>query len=78
MTVSWRAVPAGDMFTEGRPSTSSIIACLVPGATTLDLREMYMRGVCDLWTEVTGCTQHEIVVSITEADPESPEPDPLE
>ena len=25
-----------------------------------------MRGVCDIWTEITGCTDHEIVVSVTE------------
>ena len=65
-TVSWVAVPSGHMFTEGRPSTSSVIQCRLAHETTLDLRERYMRGVCDLWTEVTGCTDHEIVVSITE------------
>lgn len=69
--VEWRVVPSGYMFTEGRPSTSSIIACLLPGETTLDQRESYMRGVCDLWTDVTGCTDHEIVVAITEIDPTS-------
>ena len=65
-TVSWRAVPPGFMFTEGRQSTSSIIQCIVNHETTREERERYMRGVCDLWTEVTGCTDHEIVVSLTE------------
>ncbi len=68
-TVSWLAVPAGYMFTEGRPSTSSVISCTLAHATTRDTRETYMRGVCDLWTEITGCTDHEIVVSITESAP---------
>ncbi len=68
-SVSWHPVPRGHMYTEGRQSTSSIIACALEHATTLDQREQYMRGICDLWTDVTGCTDHEIVVSITEVDP---------
>lgn len=69
VTVAWRSVPAGYMFTEGRQSTSSIIACVLNCETSLAEREQYMRGVCDVWTEVTGCTDHEVVVAITEADP---------
>lgn len=65
-TVSWRAAEAGYMFTEGRQSTSSVIQCQLNHPTDLALREQYMRGVCDLWTDITGCTDHEIVVSITE------------
>lgn len=68
-TVSFRAVPPGYMFTEGRQSTSSVIACVVQHETTLAQREKYMRGVCDLWSETTGCTDHEIVVAITDVDP---------
>ncbi|MEM7092284.1 MAG: hypothetical protein AAF567_04715 [Actinomycetota bacterium] len=66
-SVTWRAIPAGHMFTEGRQSTSSIIACQLGHTTTIDEREGYMRAVCDLWTDVTGCTDHEIVVSLSEA-----------
>lgn len=66
-SVQWRAIPPGHMFTEGRQSTSSIISCTVAHPTTLDRREAYMRGVCDLWTEITGCTDHEVVVALTEA-----------
>ncbi len=65
-TVSWVAIPPGHMFTEGRQSTSSIVSCLVDHETTLGHRETYMRGVCDIWTEVTECTDHEVVVSVTE------------
>ncbi|MEM9564757.1 MAG: hypothetical protein AAGA93_19200 [Actinomycetota bacterium] len=65
-TVTWLAIPPGHMFTEGRQSTSSVVACLLDHTTTLDAREAYMRGVCDIWTEVTECTDHEVVVSVTE------------
>ena len=71
---TWRTVPEGFMFTEGRQSTSSIISCDVGRATTLAEREAYMRGVCDVWTDVTGCTDHEIVVAITKIEPEKVEP----
>ncbi|MEM8621212.1 MAG: hypothetical protein AAGF73_15945 [Actinomycetota bacterium] len=67
--VSWRLVPDGYMFTEGRQSTSSVISCRLQYSPTLAERERYMRGVCDLWTDVTGCTDHEIVVAITPAEP---------
>lgn len=69
VTVSWRKVPAGFMFTEGRQSTSSIIACVLEHDTTLSERERFMRGVCDIWNDVTGCTDHEVVVAVTEVDP---------
>ncbi|MEM9513386.1 MAG: hypothetical protein AAGA42_00905 [Actinomycetota bacterium] len=65
--VSWRLVPTGYMFTEGRQSTSSVIACALQHSPTLGEREAYMRGVCDVWTDVTGCTDHEIVVAVTPA-----------
>ena len=65
-SVTWMAIPPGHMFTEGRPSTSSIISCFVDHRTTLDTRATYMRDVCDLWTKTTDCTDHEVVVTITE------------
>ena len=65
-TFEWIAIPAMRMFTEGRPSTSSIVSCFVSHETTRDFRERYMRGVCDLWTDVTDCGDHEVVVTTTE------------
>ncbi len=64
--VVFRPVPIGAMFTEGRQSTSSIITCAVDHPTEFEARERYMRGVCDLWTDITGCTDHEIVVAVTD------------
>lgn len=68
-TFAWSAIPADHMFTEGEQSTSSIVSCFLDEATTLAFREHYMRGVCDLWTEVTECTDHEVVVTVTEPEP---------
>ena len=66
--VAWVPIPHGHMFTEGEHSTSSIVSCFVDHPTTLDTRERYMRGVCDIWTEVTRCTDHEVVVTMTETE----------
>lgn len=63
---TWMPIPPGYMFTEGQPSTSSIVLCFIDYTTTLDTRDAYMRDVCDLWTEITECTDHEVVVTITE------------
>ncbi|MGI9616020.1 MAG: hypothetical protein ACR2QO_24115 [Acidimicrobiales bacterium] len=65
-TVRWMAIPSGHMFTDGQPSTSSIVSCFVDHDTTIDTRTTYMRDLCDLWTEITDCTDHEVVVTITE------------
>ncbi|MEM7286160.1 MAG: hypothetical protein AAF480_07400 [Actinomycetota bacterium] len=70
VSVSWRPIRPGYMYTEGRQSTSSVISCSIRHSTTRASREAYMRGVCDLWTDITGCTDHEIVVSINETEPD--------
>ena len=64
--ISWRLVESGLMFTAGAPSSSSVIACRINGPTTLRQRETYMRSIFDFWTDITGCTDHEIVVWISE------------
>ena len=70
--ITWWLVEPGLMFTAGVPSTSAVVACTMRGPTTLADREAYMRSVCDFWTEITGCTDHEIVVSIAETGGISP------
>ena len=68
LAFAWIPIPAGHMFTEGAPSTSSIVSSFLDHTTTLETRERYLRGVCDIWTEVTECTDHEVVVTVTEPD----------
>ncbi|MEM9655439.1 MAG: hypothetical protein AAGA65_25335 [Actinomycetota bacterium] len=73
VVVDWTAIPAGHMFTEGTQSTSSIVSCFLDHKTTLDSRSAYMRDVCNLWTELTDCTDHEVVVTVTETVGPSPD-----
>jgi hypothetical protein len=60
---SWVVVKRGSAWTGGEPSTSSIVLRSVPVGLALDRREAFMRRVCDLWKEVTGCSIDEIVVT---------------
>lgn len=64
--VRWRRAEPGRMFTAGEPSRTSTVSCTIGATTSRSEREVYMRGVCDLWTEVTGCSEHDVLVSISE------------
>ena len=61
--IAWNVVRKGFGWTAGEPSTSSICVRSVPEGLPLDEREAFMRRVCDLWAEVTGCSIDEIVVT---------------
>ena len=61
--ISWISVPQGFGFTAGSPSTTSIVVRSVPEGFPEDRREAFMTEVCELFTQVTGCTKNEIVVT---------------
>lgn len=63
VTVRWTRHPAGWAFTAGKPSTSSIVVRSVPIGYDDGKREQFLRAVCDLWVETTGCTVDEIVAT---------------
>ena len=62
-TVEWTVVKKDFGYTAGEPSTSSIVIRSVPVGLPLAEREAFMHRVCDLWSEVTGCSTDEIVVT---------------
>jgi hypothetical protein len=61
--ISWLVMKKGFAWTAGEPSTSSIVVRSVPVGLPLEEREAFMRQVCDLWEQVTGCSINEIVVT---------------
>ncbi len=61
--IRWTVMPSGFAFTAGEPSTSSIVVRSVPVGYPDDEREAYLHRVCDLWTELTGCSKDEIVAT---------------
>ena len=52
-TVSWTVMEPGYMFTEGEPSTSSMVIRSVDAELGAADRERFMRAICDLWVETT-------------------------
>ena len=61
--ISWIDVKRGFAWTAGEPSTSSIVIRSVPVGHPDDQREAFMRKVCELWEQQTGCSTDEIVVT---------------
>lgn len=59
----WTVIQQGFAFTAGEPSTSSIVVRSVPVGFPDGPREAFLRSVCDLWVEVTGCTKDQIVAT---------------
>ncbi len=68
--VLWEVVTPGAMFTGGEPSTTSVVGALLDVDLTPTDRERFLRGVCQLWTRTTGCTDHEVMAAVAE-HPES-------
>ena len=61
--IDWVTVGKGFAWTAGEPSTSSVVIRSVPVGLAGERRERFLRSVCDLWVEQTGCSQDEIVAA---------------
>ena len=64
--VMWIEVAKGNGFTEGKPSTSSLVSVQSPQALRQDDRIALMSEICDLWMEQTGCSINEIVAAVSD------------
>ena len=61
--VGWTVVRKGFGWTAGEPSTSSIVIRSVPVGLPLERRTAWLESVCNLWSDVTGCSVNEIVAT---------------
>lgn len=61
--ISWIVVKKDFAWTAGEPSTSSLVIRSVPVGFAFDRREAFLREVCDLWADETGCSIDEIVAT---------------
>lgn len=61
--ISWNVLKRGYAWTAGEPSTTSLVIRSVPVGLAPEEREAFMRRVCDLWKNVTGCSIDEVVVT---------------
>ena len=65
--VTFSDIPNGFGFRGGEPSTTSLVRGSIVGGVTQDVREDFMRQICDRWMEISGCTVDELVVSARDA-----------
>jgi len=65
--VTFSDIPRGFGFRGGEPSTTSLVRGSIVGGITQDVREDFMRRICDSWMEISGCTVDELVVSARDA-----------
>ena len=66
VSVRWTRQAPGWAWTAGEPSTSSIVVRSVPVGFDDVRREAFLRAVCDLWVDTTGCSINEIVATAFE------------
>lgn len=64
--IAWLSVPAGNGFTAGKPSSSSIVSLSADAPLDRDRRESLLHELVMLWTSETGCSVDEIVAVITD------------
>lgn len=65
--VTFSDIPRGFGFRGGEPSTTSLVRGSIVGGVTQEVREDFMRRICDRWMEISGCTVDELVVSARDA-----------
>ena len=65
--VDFSDIPEGFGFRGGAPSTTSLVRGAIVGGVTQDVREDVMRRIIDMWTEVSGCSVDELVVTAADA-----------
>ena len=63
VTCIWMELPKGQAYIAGYPSTASTVLAPVPDDIEQQQRETFMRDICDLFQEKTGCDVNEIIVT---------------
>ena len=61
--VEFSEIPHGFGFRGGEVSTTSMVRGRIPPGCDQDTRVRLMRAMSDVWTEITGCTEDDLVVS---------------
>src|ERR1700747_854998 len=70
VNVLFLELPEGDCFVAGgKPATRSYIFGNIPHGRDLQPRQGMRRDVSQMWIRVTGQSEAELVVSLTEIDP---------
>ena len=65
-SIGWLEIAAGNGWTAGEPSTTSILSMTVPAMKQVD-RTALLQAICQAWSEETRCHINEIVASAISA-----------
>ena len=66
LDITWLPVAAGSGFTEGEPSTSSVVTMTANAPVDQAARPALLRELVALWTSHTGCSDEAVVAVISE------------
>ena len=67
--VLFQEIPEGDCFVARKPSTHSYLRGAIRHGRDLETRQSMLRDFTRMWTRVTGQSEAEFLVSLTEVDP---------
>ncbi|MCV7379175.1 cis-3-chloroacrylic acid dehalogenase [Mycobacterium alsense] len=69
VNVLFHEIPDGDHFVARKPSTHSYLFGLIRHGRDLETRQTMLRDFSRMWTRVTGQSEAELLVALSEADP---------
>jgi phenylpyruvate tautomerase PptA (4-oxalocrotonate tautomerase family) len=69
VNVLFHEIPEGDCFVAGKPSTRSYLFGAIRQGRDLETRQAMLREFSRMWTRVTGQSEAEFLVALTESDP---------
>lgn len=66
--VLFHEIPEGECFAGGKPATQSLILALNRQGRDLETRRAMLRQLSEMWTRITGQSEAELWISLTETD----------
>jgi phenylpyruvate tautomerase PptA (4-oxalocrotonate tautomerase family) len=66
--VLFQEIPEGESFAGGKPATQSLILALNRHGRDLETRRAMLRQLSEMWTRITGQSEAELWISMTETD----------
>ncbi|MCW2664430.1 MAG: cis-3-chloroacrylic acid dehalogenase [Mycobacterium sp.] len=69
VNVLFLELPEGECFVAGKPATHSYVFGIVRHGRDLETRQGMLRDLSRMWIDVTGQSDAELIVALTETDP---------
>ena len=64
----WVAIPRGQSYIAGQPSSATTLTLNVPNGTADTLRHPLMKEICSEWMTYTNCNQNQVILSVMDDD----------